>query len=490
MTGFGQISIHVSDSSCKLLQSFISQIIKESMEEKLRALPSFNWNAFKKLPFEQLENYALDNLEELGSGSSRRVFLLSSGKVLKIAVNKAGVAQNKAEIDAWTTPGVKNIIAAVYDAHPKYWWLVSELAKTSRTGDIFNRYFEGKQVFPNHGAGPIGYFEEMLDVFENASGNLRQRIERTISYMIVNEFMSKDANMSKIADFLASVWKFTKMTPTTMDDIKRADHYGLTADGRLVIIDYGFTEEVGQKYYGYDNRYPNLDRESTTRESFSGFQPKSLTEILRSFNLNHFKSLRGNLAKIAYASKILPHMGEGSSRTVFAVSGDKALKIAKNQKGIGQNEAEVNMFLEMQRRGFEKILATAIDYDPKYTWVLSEVVRPLSYSKKTDAQLFEQKIGMSFDIFALIIEHMRSGLQKAPTVAHERLFLTQNTFQEMQKAVENPSALLEALHFAVNNLGLDPMDLVTLQHYGIASDGRIVLLDYGYTEDVKLRYYE
>jgi hypothetical protein len=37
---------------------------------------------------------------------------------------------------------------------------------------------------------------------------------------------------------------------------------------------------------------------------------------------------------------VFPYMGSGSSRIVYALSTGKVLKIATNDKGIAQNEAE------------------------------------------------------------------------------------------------------------------------------------------------------
>lgn len=101
----------------------------------------FNMNEFKKLvkrynthpdgitgePASSPKNYfeyASLNLEELGKGSSRIVYLLSAKKVLKIALNVKGIAQNEAEIDIYTNPKTKAIIAKIFDYDVDYKYII------------------------------------------------------------------------------------------------------------------------------------------------------------------------------------------------------------------------------------------------------------------------------------------------------------------------------------------------------------------------------
>jgi hypothetical protein len=61
------------------------------------------------------------------------------------------------------------------------------------------------------------------------------------------------------------------------------------------------------------------------------------------FDLKKFKSLDSiDMMKI-YAGEFLENIGEGSSRVAFLFSGKYVLKIALNKKGVGQNEAELDV---------------------------------------------------------------------------------------------------------------------------------------------------
>lgn len=223
----------------------------------------------------------------------------------------------------------------------------------------------------------------------------------------------------------------------------------------------------------------------TVRKTIQG---KDLQEVLRGFNLNHFKKLPTNLGKIRYAKSMLPHIGQGSARTVYAVSGDRVLKIAMNHKGIAQNQAEVDVFLEMDQAGFGSVVAKAIDYDPKYHWILSEAEQP--FTRGYDAeQTFEKKTGVTFSLFRVILRSLHSfplenigllGRSSHPTDFSNKL----------EKIAENPPFILKALEYAMRHLNLLEADLTHIEHYGKTADGRIVLLDYGFTHDVQMRYYE
>lgn len=57
--------------------------------------------------------------------------MLRSKRVLKIALNKQGIAQNEAEINIFTNPITKPIVAKVYDYDPNFLWIISELVRPS-----------------------------------------------------------------------------------------------------------------------------------------------------------------------------------------------------------------------------------------------------------------------------------------------------------------------------------------------------------------------
>jgi len=223
----------------------------------------------------------------------------------------------------------------------------------------------------------------------------------------------------------------------------------------------------------------------TVRKSI---QREVLQELLRGFNLNYFKKLPTNTAKMNYAKGILPHMGEGSARTVYAASGDKVLKIAMNQKGIAQNKAEVDVFLEMDRAGFGNAVAKAIDYDPKYHWVLSEAVQPFDRGPPAE-KAFEKGTGIPFSFFGFLLRNIRETPVKDIESISKNYRLSWDERIKLEDIAKNPPLILRALEYAMNHLNLVISDLTHVSHYGKTADGRVVLLDYGFTHDVEMWHY-
>lgn len=103
-----------------------------------------------------------------------------------------------------------------------------------------------------------------------------------------------------------------------------------------------------------------------------------ISEVLRGFNLNKFKTIPSIIGKIKYANSILPKLGKGSSRIVFALSGDKVLKIAKNEKGFAQNNAELELFTSPDTK---PVVARIYDAAQDNSWLISEIVKPFSNSR-------------------------------------------------------------------------------------------------------------
>ena len=58
------------------------------------------------------------------------------------------------------------------------------------------------------------------------------------------------------------------------------------------------------------------------------------------FNLEEFSKLTSFNKRIQYCQERLKRISSGSSRIVYMVDDTKVLKIARNQKGLGQNEIE------------------------------------------------------------------------------------------------------------------------------------------------------
>lgn len=133
----------------------------------------------------------------IGSGSSRKVFDLGNGYVIKVAKNRAGVAQNKSEYNISYYDN-SDLFAKVVQVSSDFYFLIMEKAdKIYNISEVFN-YFKV--------IGKRGLFQ--LNEMQNIK----------IKYNLV------------LADF------------------NRKSNWGII-NGRPVIVDYGFTREVSQRYY-------------------------------------------------------------------------------------------------------------------------------------------------------------------------------------------------------------------------------------------------
>lgn len=133
----------------------------------------------------------------IGEGSSRKVFDLNNGYVIKIAKNRAGVEQNKMEYYISTSDDT-GLFAKVVQASNNYNFII--MRRATRIGDISYvwRYF-----------------------------NVKNKIE----------FLR-----------LPELQKIKNKYNLLLNDLNRESSWGLI-NGKIVIIDYGFTRKVRDRYY-------------------------------------------------------------------------------------------------------------------------------------------------------------------------------------------------------------------------------------------------
>ena len=210
----------------------------------------FNMNVFKKFSedydaVKKMHDYAGQHLQVLGEGSSRTAFALSTSKVLKIIniskrAEAKGKAQNEAEVDVWTNPSTKMIAAKIFDFDGKrYDWLVMETAQ-----QINNRMFQKILDIP------FGIdYSEMIEVMVG-----KKSIRDIISDLEWRDNFSNETEgiirkyIENPPPYMSALLALIKNSNLTLGDIN-AEHFGKTADGRIVLFDYGCTNEVWLSHY-------------------------------------------------------------------------------------------------------------------------------------------------------------------------------------------------------------------------------------------------
>ena len=185
------------------------------------------------------------------------------------------------------------------------------------------------------------------------------------------------------------------------------------------------------------------------------------------FNIREFQGLPSSEIMIVYAMNYLEPLGTGSSRIAFVLTPRKVLKIARNAKGIAQNQAEEQVYTDPAT---SDVAARIHDADVEGRWIIADLVRPLTSTKE-----FEQLTGVSWSDFGIDLAGTISKL------ARERGFKLRNDAPEFTKKVIDMAEKGTAK--------LKMADLLVLDHWGKTPDGRVVILDYGYTEDVAMKHY-
>lgn len=189
--------------------------------------------------------------------------------------------------------------------------------------------------------------------------------------------------------------------------------------------------------------------------------------------LQNIKSFNG---KIKYADNNFQRIGSGSGRIVYDIDDKVAFKLAKNPKGIGQNEAEagVGVYNDTQH-----IVAKIVDFDDnQYTWVLAEKAKKVTESR------IKQLTGIPSLNELFYFLRNNEELSKG----NSRLFRISDEITEELYENEFASELVDL----ISNYGQSAGDMGRPSTYGeVLRDGQptIVLTDYGINDEVYNTYY-
>ena len=199
-----------------------------------------------------------------------------------------------------------------------------------------------------------------------------------------------------------------------------------------------------------------------------------------SFNMDEFKSLPSFAARIRYCQARLQRLASGSSRIVYKIDNEKVLKLAKNQKGVAQNQNETDYYLQ-QIGCFAKVY----DFDDEnYLWV------EMQLAKKTKPSDFQRITGYKFEVICAWIDYCAQDYSR-------RQYYRDKRFDELFKSEEFEEnyeySIFYMLQDYLGNYGLESTgDLKRISSWGIVTnDGEeeLVLVDFGLTDDTYDRYY-
>jgi hypothetical protein len=228
------------------------------------------------------------------------------------------------------------------------------------------------------------------------------------------------------------------------------------------------------------NKLQILNKEVIMSEQVMNIK-KSLRESLLdeaypvTFNMDEFKALRSFNARIKYCTQYLQRIGSGSSRIVFKIDDEKVLKLARNIKGVAQNEAE---FDNSNNYLLNHIVAKVFDVDNEnFLWLEMEL------ASKVNFKMFEEVTGVSFPVYQKVI--LRYGSESG-----NGGYLT-NIDDDIYFDLWENEFVYDILQY-IGNHDVPVMDLTKISSYGkVQRDGYvdIVLVDYGMNNDVKNIHY-
>lgn len=213
-----------------------------------------------------------------------------------------------------------------------------------------------------------------------------------------------------------------------------------------------------------------------TEEQYNGIVQRNIEEDYpTNWNVEEFGKLKSFNQRIQYCEKNLLRISSGSSRVVYKIDDTKVLKLAKNKKGLAQNEVEIDFSKDYMWDG---LVAEIFNYDENNLWTEMELAR------KVNQKIFQEVTGLNFDEYCDNLRYYDSqqGNRKSmykPTKPESYDDMWENDYG---------SGMLNL----IGSYDLPVGDLCRLSTYGVVSrngQNDIVMIDYGLTKDVYNSYY-
>lgn len=222
-----QISNSISESKKRTI--VITEKQKKMLNEAMDN--SFSFEELSNIKsFRGRFNYCTQHLgQHIGKGSSRATFQIDDEKVLKLAWNEKGVAQNKEEQRTYSD----YIFPQIYDYDYNGLWLVSEFVLPAKAEDF-------KYCFNMT-------FKEFCS-FIAASGKYRFGVNfwNVMDYDKYVEYLDNDEDLYEFDEYIGNYGKIV------CGDMQRMVNYGLAkrnGEATIVLLDSGLSEDVWNSHY-------------------------------------------------------------------------------------------------------------------------------------------------------------------------------------------------------------------------------------------------
>lgn len=213
-------------------------------------------------------------------------------------------------------------------------------------------------------------------------------------------------------------------------------------------------------------------------------QMKYLQEMAypTNFNIEEFKGLTSFAKRVEYCNKRLVFLGQGSSRRVYMVDNEKCLKLAKNRKGIAQNEAENDYCLQQL-----DLCPTIYNYDRNGLWIEVQI------AKKAKASDFKRLTGYGWDVFCAWVDYVATQYLNPKLSRYRGEFREIFESSDFENFLYNNNSIFSKINTYMTDYMLKSYgDLQRLSSWGIVSNNgqeNLVLVDSGLNDIVGREHY-
>ena len=174
---------------------------------------------------------------------------------------------------------------------------------------------------------------------------------------------------------------------------REIDEYG---DPKDLVVYYTMPSELMEsterhKYKGFLQSLRTTENSSLVESISKAFQ--LIFESVNypaGFDINEFSQLSSFAARKRYAAERLQKLGEGSSRIVYGIDNETVLKMAKNKKGLAQNQVEADWGMHQM---YSDLLPDLIEADDNDLWLVKQRANRIKKSE------FERMTGFKFEQF-------------------------------------------------------------------------------------------
>ena len=210
--------------------------------------------------------------------------------------------------------------------------------------------------------------------------------------------------------------------------------------------------------------FTERDLKSIIREAIEDYMDEA--NYPSSFNMEEFKGLRSFNHRLNYCKEHLEPISSGSGRYVFGIDYETVLKLAKNQKGVAQNEAEY----EYSNDGYiGYLIADVYEADENFLWIEMERLM------KCTPRKFFQSTGMKFPEFVQMIKHeVDPKTFRASDIDYD--WWENDFFRDIIDFIKSFDVVYG--------------DFTRLSSYGVTKNGEVKIIDAGLSKEVYNTYYK